>query len=239
MALSSDNIRLVFWIAVVPALASLGIMIFGVREPPQHHAEGKERLRLSDAGLMPVAFWMATGIAIIFTFARFSEAFLILRAQHTGLPLAFVPSVMVVMNIVYAGSAYPAGVLSDRIGRTGLLAIGIACLIGADLILAFGTTVAGVMLGVLFWGLHMGLTQGLFASLVADTAPARLRGTGFGIFSFAQGISMLVASVVAGGLWDGYGPKLTFVAGSCFAAIALIALLLWRWRIGKNAVGSM
>ncbi|OHT21764.1 Major Facilitator Superfamily protein [Sphingomonas haloaromaticamans] len=239
MALSSDNIRLVFWIAVVPALVSLGIMIFGVSEPPQHHTEGKERLRLSDAGLLPVAFWMATGIAIIFTFARFSEAFLILRAQHTGLPLAFVPSVMVVMNIVYAGSAYPAGMLSDRIGRTGLLAIGIACLIGADLILAFGTTVASVMLGVLFWGLHMGLTQGLFASLVADTAPARLRGTGFGIFSFAQGIAMLVASVVAGGLWDGCGPKLTFTAGSCFAAIALITLLLWRWRIGKNAVGSM
>ena len=202
MALSSDNFRFVFWMAVVPAFISLAVMVFAVQEPARHEADTKPRLRLADTTRLSGRFWAVVGVATILSLARFSEAFLILRSQNVGLPVALVPVVMVVMNVVYALSAYPAGVLSDRFGRGGLLTVGIVCLIVADLILALGPTIALVMVGVVFWGLHMALTQGLFASLVADTAPADLRGTAFGVFNFAGGIAMLVASVLAGGLWD-------------------------------------
>ncbi|MFG1466550.1 MFS transporter [Xanthobacter sp. DSM 24535] len=230
MSLSSDNFRFVFWIAVVPAFISLAVMIFAVREPVRHEADAKPRLRLVDAKRLSGQFWAVVGVATILTLARFSEAFLILRSQNVGLPIALVPTVMVVMNIVYALGAYPAGVLSDRIGRGGLLAVGIVCLIVADLILALGSTISLVMIGVVFWGLHMALTQGLFASLVADTAPEDLRGTAFGVFNFAGGIAMLIASVIAGGLWDAYGPAATFLAGAGFTVVALIAFgLSQRW----------
>jgi MFS family permease len=135
---------------------------------------------------------------------------------------------MVVMNATYALAAYPAGRLSDRYGRSGLLAIGILCLIVADLLLGYGTSIAFVIVGVVFWGLHMALTQGLFASLVADTAPEGLRGTAFGVFSFAGGIAMLAASILAGSLWDAYGPQATFLAGGALAALALVSLMLVR-----------
>jgi outer membrane protein OmpA-like peptidoglycan-associated protein/sugar phosphate permease len=230
MALSSDNFRFVFWMAVMPAFISLAVMVFAVREPARHEAAAKSRLRLADTSRLSGRFWAVVGVATILTLARFSEAFLILRSQNVGLPLALVPMVMVVMNVVYALSAYPAGVLSDRLGRGGLLTVGIVCLIVADLILALGPTIALVMVGVVFWGLHMALTQGLFASLVADTAPADLRGTAFGVFNFAGGIAMLVASVLAGGLWDAYGPTATFLAGAGFTAVALIGLMFVRDR---------
>jgi MFS family permease len=155
-------------------------------------------------------------------------------ALTQGIFASLVPAVMVVMNVVYALAAYPAGVLSDRLGRGGLLTVGIVCLIVADLILALGPTIPLLMLGVVFWGLHMALTQGIFASLVADTAPEDLRGTAFGIFNFAGGIAMLVASVLAGGLWDAYGPAATFLAGAGFTAVALIGLALVRGRAGEN-----
>jgi MFS family permease len=230
MALSSDNFRFVFWIAVVPAFISLGVMVFAVQEPARHEADTKPHLRLADAKRLSGRFWAVVSVATILTLARFSEAFLILRSQNVGLPVALVPAVMVVMNVVYAVAAYPAGVLSDRFGRGGLLAVGIVCLIVADLILALGPTITLVMLGVVFWGLHMAFTQGVFASLVADTAPAELRGTAFGVFNFAGGIAMLVASILAGGLWDAYGPAATFLAGAGFTAVALIGLMFAQGR---------
>lgn len=150
------------------------------------------------------------------------------------MPIAIVPVVMIVMNIIYAFVSYPAGALSDRIGRNGILFVGIGMLVVADLILAFGTTVPVVLLGVVFWGLHMGLTQGLLATLVADTAPEDLRGTAFGMFNLASGVAMLAASVIAGGLWDAYGPRMTFLAGAAFTAIALIGLLT-LWSGNKKA----
>ena len=228
MALSSDNFRFVFWIAVVPAFVSLAVMAFAVREPPRREAAATARPRLADLKRLSRPFWAVVGVATILTLARFSEAFLILRSQNVGLPVALVPIVLVIMNVVYALAAYPAGMLSDRIGRGGLLAIGIICLIVADLVLALGMTIALILVGVVFWGLHMALTQGLFASLVADTAPADLRGTAFGVFNFAGGVAMLVASVLAGGLWDAYGPAATFLAGGGLTAVALIALILAR-----------
>lgn len=233
MSLSSDNFRFVFWIAVIPAFISLAVMIFAVREPARHEADAKPRLRLADAKRLSGRFWTVVGVATILTLARFSDAFLILRSQNAGIPVALVPAVMVVMNIVYALGAYPAGVLSDRIGRGGLLAVGIVCLIVADLFLALGTTISLVMIGVVFWGLHMALTQGLFASLVADTAPEDLRGTAFGVFNFAGGIAMLIASVLAGGLWDAYGPSATYLCGAALTSVALIGLVLSHRRIKK------
>ncbi|HZL61112.1 MAG TPA: MFS transporter, partial [Pseudolabrys sp.] len=200
----------------------------GVREPERPSGLRKVRAPFSRAELarLNTTYWLVVGVAAIFTLARFSEAFLLLRAQSVGLPLAIVPAVMVVMNIVYTLSAWPAGALSDRIGRYGLLTVGFGLLILADLVLALGGSVTTVMIGVALWGLHMGLTQGLLAAMVADTAPAELRGTGFGIFNLVSGIAMLAASVVAGALWDIAGPAGTFLAGAAFTAIALAALPL-------------
>jgi MFS family permease len=234
MVLSADNFHLVFWIAVVPAFVALAVMVFAVKESRPREADAKPRLRLADARCLPGHFWRVVGVTTILALARFSQAFLILRAQNVGLAVAFVPSVMVVMNAVYALAAYPAGALSDRVGRGGLLATGIACLIVADLLLALGTTIALVMIGIVFWGLHMALTQGLFASLVADTAPPNLRGTAFGIFNFAGGIAMLAASVLAGGVWDAVGPIATFLAGAGFATVGLIGLVVGEGGIRKT-----
>jgi MFS family permease len=228
MTLSADNFKLVFWVAVAPAFVSVAVLAVLVREPARHVAEDRPRMRFADAGRLPRSFWMVVGLATLLTLARFSEAFLILRARNAGLAVALIPAVLVMMNIVYALAAYPVGVLSDRLGRIGLLMLGIACLIGADLILAFAGSIALVMVGVVFWGLHMALTQGLFATLVADTAPQDLRGTAFGLFNFAGGIAMLVASVLAGELWDSFGPAATFLAGAGLSAIALIGLVVVR-----------
>jgi MFS family permease len=232
MLLTMNNFTLVFWVAVIPAFIAFALMVFGVEEPAKRAtvANGKRRLQLSDAKRLPGAFWAVVAIMAVFTLARFSEAFLVLKSQNVGLPIALVPIIMVVMNVVYALVSYPAGALSDRIGRNGILFAGIGLLIVADLILAFGVTVPAVLLGVVFWGLHMGLTQGLLATLVADTAPEDLRGTAFGIFNLAGGVAMLVASVIAGGLWDAYGPRMTFLAGAAFTAIALVGLLLMQSR---------
>jgi MFS family permease len=233
MLLTLNNFKLVFWIAVIPAFIAFALILVGVEEPAKHSASGnaKPRLQLSDASRLPRLFWAVVAIAAVFTLARFSEAFLVLKAQAVGLPIALVPAVMIVMNIVYALVSYPAGALSDRVGRNGILLIGITMLVVADLILAFGVTVPTVLLGVVFWGLHMGLTQGLLATLVADTAPENLRGTAFGIFNLASGVAMLVASVIAGGLWDAYGPKLTFVAGAAFTAVSLAGLMIIQYRV--------
>lgn len=232
MALTSDNFRFVFWVAVVPAFISFGLIVFAVDEPARHKEEGtKQRLRLSDVGRLSGPFWAVVGVSAVLTLARFSEAFLVLRSQNVGLPLVLVPIVMVVMNVAYALAAYPAGVLSDRLGRNGMLAVGVGFLIVADLILALGPTVPLVMAGVVFWGLHMGFTQGLLASLVADTAQPELRGTAYGIFNLVAGLAMLVASIVAGALWETYGPLATFLAGAAFTAIALAGLLV----VGRRA----
>ena len=238
MLWTMNNFKLVFWIAVIPAFIAFALMVYGVEEPAKKTGAvaKKPKLQLSDAKRLPGAFWAVVAIMGVFTLARFSEAFLVLKAQHVGMPIALVPAIMVVMNIVYAVVSYPAGALSDRIGRNGILFVGIGLLVVADLILAFGVTVPAVLLGVVFWGLHMGLTQGVLATLVADTAPEDLRGTAFGIFNLAGGVAMLIASVIAGGLWDLYGPRQTFLAGAVFTVIALVGLLIMQRRTStKNA----
>jgi MFS family permease len=181
---------------------------------------------MAEIRLLGTPFWRVIAIAAAFSLARFSDAFLILKAQAAGLPIALVPIVLVVMNVVYAAAAYPAGVLADRGGRNALLIVGLAVLVGADLVLALTSGLVGVAIGVALWGLHMGLTQGLLSSLVADTAPAALRGTAFGILNLAIGMGLLIASVAAGVFWDLGGPASMFLVGAGAALLPLALILI-------------
>jgi MFS family permease len=232
MAAFANDFTAVFWIAVVPAFVSLAIIVFIVHEPQRPPGSRAVHAPLSRAelGRLGTGYWIIVSVAAIFTLARFSEAFLLLRAQSVGLHLAYVPAVMVLMNATYTLSAWPAGALSDSIGRYGVLSVGFVLLMIADLVLALGNSVFAIMAGVALWGLHMGLTQGLLAALVADTAPAELRGTAFGMFNLVSGVALLAASILAGALWDQAGPSGTFFAGALITAIALASLSLARKR---------
>ena len=227
MLWTGDQFRTVFAVAVVPAFVAFALVAFAVREPDRPRELRPVRSPLSRAELARLGadYWWVVAVAAVFTLARFSEAFLILRAQAAGLAPALVPAVLVVMNLVYALAAYPAGLLSDRVDRRTVLLIGLSVLIAADLVLGLATGLAGVGCGIVLWGLHMGLTQGLLATLVADTAPAELRGTAFGMFNLATGAALLAASVVAGALWDTVGAGGTFLAGAAFTAVAVVGLL--------------
>lgn len=229
MVLLAGDIRGVFAWAIFPALIAVALLVFGVREPEPTTTSQKvarSPIRWSELHTLGTPFWSVVALGVVFTMARFSEAFLVLRAQDVGLPIALVPVVMVVMNVVYALVAAPAGSLSDSIDRRWVLAAGLVCLIVADILLAFGSGVAVVLVGVAFWGLHMGLTQGLLATLIVDTTDASCRGTAFGLFGLATGVTMLVASGLAGVLWSTLDPGATFLAGSIFAAASLFLVLL-------------
>ena len=224
-----DDFRSVFWVAVIPGVLSFLLIAFGVREPEVKVAKTAAPPRFNRATVRslgkPFAWVAAVGAAL--TLARFSEAFLVLRGQSLGLDLALAPLVMVGMSAVFALSAYPAGLLADRMSQRALLVAGVALLVAADLVLAFASGLVSLGIGVALWGLHMGATQGLLAALVARTAPEHLRGTAFGVFNLASGVSMLAASVIAGALWQYAGPSATFIAGAAFAAVsAAIALRL-------------
>jgi MFS family permease len=233
----ADNFTTVFWIAVVPAFASFAVISLWVHEPERSTTKEGAETRLTFAAFAKLgrAYWLIVIVASVFTLARFSEAFLLLRAQSIGLPLALVPGVMVVMNVVYAVVAWPAGTLSDTFGRYGLLAVGFGLLLIADLALAVASNVVWLAVGVALRGLHMGLTQGLLASLVADTSPATLRGTAFGMFNSLTGLATLVASIVAGALWDRIGPTGSFLAGAAFTAVALLGLPALRANVAPRS----
>jgi MFS family permease len=236
MWLTADHFTSVFWIAVIPAFLSFALIIIAVREPERPKDLRIVRMPLSRGELSQLsrAYWWVVTIAAVFSLARFSEAFLVLRAQSIGMPLMLVPAVLVVMNIAYSLSAFPIGTLSDRVGRVTLLILGLLLLLGADLVLAFTTGVAGLAGGVILWGLHMGFTQGLLAALVADTAPAELRGTAFGMFNLVTGLALLAASVIAGALWDQVGPQGTFLAGAALTLLTLAGLLGSRSLAGEH-----
>ncbi|MFP5515673.1 MAG: MFS transporter [Alphaproteobacteria bacterium] len=227
MVLSDDNFRLVFWIAVVPALIAVAVILFCVREPNREESGEPRRfpIRRGQLRRLDGTFWRVVILASVLTLARFSEAFLLLRAQSVGVQDAYAPLVLIIMNIVYAISAYPLGRLADRLDRRNLLAVGVGMLVVADLVLAAAGSVPAVLAGVALWGLHMGATQGLLAVFVADATPADLRGTGFGLYNLLTGIFLLAASTVAGVLWTAVGPNATFLAGAAFALITLVGLL--------------
>ena len=226
MLLWANDFRAVFWVAVIPGALAVLLLLFGLREPASPVREKRVNpIRRENLRRLGRAYWWVVLIGAVFTLARFSEAFLVLRAEQGGMALALIPLVMVAMNAVYSLSAYPFGKLSDRVNRKGLLAGGLVLLLAADLVLASSAHWAVVLAGVALWGVHLGMTQGLLAALVADTVPADLRGTGYGFFNLVSGIAMLVASVLAGMLWDSWGAAYTFYAGALFSVLALG--LLW------------
>ena len=226
----SDNFRAVFWLAVVPAIACLALLVFGVREPERAGDGERQAVPIVTADIKRLSgrYWWIVAVAAVMTLARFSEAFLVLRAQSVAMPLAWIPLVMVLMSIVYAMASYPAGILADRGRQRALLSGGLLALIVADVVLARAMSGAQVLAGTAVWGVHMGLTQGVLAAMVAQTAPANLRGTAFGLFNLVSGIALLVASALAGWLWDVYGSTLTFYAGAVFSALAWIGLAIHR-----------
>jgi MFS family permease len=231
LAYTGGQLQTVMWAAVLPAIATVLVLWRFVREPEQH-VQGAARRPPSwaDARRLPPRFWAVVGLGAVFTLARFSEAFLVLRAQDVGLPIVQVPLVMIAMSVVYALGAYPAGIASDKLSARSLLIAGLVALIAADILLALAHAPGLVFAGALLWGAHMALTQGLFSKLVADTAPADLRGSAFGLFNLASGAALLGASAIAGGLWSAWGPQATFLAGAGFSAVAALGLLMYRRR---------
>lgn len=228
MLLWANDFRAVFAVAIIPAVLCVLLLVLGVKEP--EHAPGTARVNpISKANLkrLPHAYWWVVGVGAVFTLARFSEAFLVLRAEQLGMALALVPLVMVAMNVVYSLTPYPFGKLSDRVSHHGLLLAGLSVLVLADVVLAVSTHWVGLLLGVALWGVHMGMTQGLLAAMVAAQAPADLRGTAFGFFNLVSGVALLAASVLAGLLWQYLGPAWTFGAGAAFSVLAMAALA-WR-----------
>ena len=227
MLLWADDFRAVFWVASVPAFLCVALLIWGVHEPerPQATKRVNPISRANLARLSP-AYWWVVGVGAVFTLARFSEAFLVLRAAEGGLALAWTPVVLISMNMAYAACAYPFGKLADKIPHTQLLGWGLLLLIGADALLAYSNSGIAFWAGVALWGLHMAMTQGLLAAMVADTAPADLRGTGYGFFNLLSGLAMLIASGLAGWLWQSFGASTTFLAGIGFAVLALLLMAL-------------
>jgi MFS family permease len=235
MWITADQFRTVFWVAVLPAFMSVALLVFAVREPDRIALpRARMPLHWQELARLGQPFWLVIAVATIFTLARFSEAFLLLRAQQAGLRLGLVPLVLVVMNVAYAATAYSAGAASDRHGRQRMLVVGMLLLIAADLVLALAPALWGVGIGVVLWGLHMAYTQGLFAAWVADTAPAELRGTAFGVYNLMTGGALLVASLVAGVMWDQIGAQAMFLAGAAVAVCALGGLFVVASRLAAG-----
>ncbi len=235
MLLWANDFRAVFWVAVIPGVLSVLLLLWGVQEPVRHQdAPTSNPISRANLQRLDAAYWWVVGIGAVFTLARFSEAFLVLRAQESGVAIAWVPLVLVAMNLVYAASAYPFGWLSDRVSHVKLLVGGTLVLIAADLVLASGSDTTTLLVGIGLWGVHMGMTQGLLATMVADTAPADLRGTAFGMFNLVSGVALLLASVLAGWLWDAHGAAATFQGGAVLAVLALLGLALRPARMNKS-----
>jgi MFS family permease len=230
MLLFAGDFRAVFWFAVVPGMLSVAVLVFGVHEAERAQGAPAVRppLRLALVKVLPPAYWWVVLAGGVFTLARFSEAFLLLRAQQQGLPDAYAPLVLVLMNVVFALSAYPMGRLADRMNQTSLLAAGLVVLVCADVLLAKSPSLGVTAVGVALWGLHMGMTQGVLAAMIAASSPANLRGTAFGFFNLVSGIALLIASVLAGLLWDRFGAAVTFYSGAAFALAAFMLFVFSR-----------
>lgn len=232
MMLWANDLRAVLWVAVIPAVLCVMCIVFYVREPRRSGIAQTHPMPLSRANLarFPAQYWWIVTLGGVLTLARFSDAFLVLRAQSVGFDLAWIPAVMTAMNIVYASVAAPAGAAVEKFGARRLMLSGIVVLIVADIVLAQASTFVGVLFGAALWGLHMGLTQGLLLALVAEHAPADLRGTAFGAFHLATGGLTFVASALAGAVWQWYGPETTFYLGLGFALMAGIGFVTFTNR---------
>ena len=231
---SKGKRRCGFWVAVLPASLAVAIVAFALEEPKPLRPTAPRRfwIRRTDLARLHRAYWLVVALAALMNLARFSQAFLLLRAGNVGLSVAFIPSVLIAMNAFYAVSAYPFGSLSDRLPRRRVVVLGAALLLAANLVLAAAQHVPAVFLGAALWGLHLGATQGLLSALVADSCPDNLRGTAFGIFNLVKGAALLLASIVAGWLWVRLGPSSTFIAGATFAGFSLMGITAWALTKG-------
>jgi MFS family permease len=231
LATGLGDVRAAMWVAVVPALACVALLAVFVREPARAAPAPRARtLTLDAVRQLPRRYWLVVQLGAVFTLARFSEAFLVLRAQSAGMSVAAVPAVMIVMNVAYAGLAYPSGAAADRVSRTTLLLAGLGVLVVSDGVLAAASSPALVLAGSAGWGLHLALTQGLLSALVADAAPSASRGTAFGVFNLVAGIALVAASTIAGAAWAAWGPSAPFVAGGTFAALTGLGVIALRGR---------
>jgi MFS family permease len=230
MTVLLGDIRAVLWFAVLPGLIAVALIVFAVREPESPARPA--RLPITREGLASLGkpYWMLVAVAALLALARFSEAFLILRGAQLGLADAHVPLVLVAMSVVYALSSWPSGSFSDRYGRRALFVVGVLVLVLADGVLALATGPVGVFAGAALWGLHLGMTQGVLSAMIVDASGAQRRGTAFGVYGLASGVGLLVASVVAGAVWDGWGGHSTFALGGVLAALTLAAAMLWMPR---------
>jgi MFS family permease len=226
MALLASNIRAVFWIAIIPAAISFLLAWLALREPEQHLAPPKRSPLFAGFRQLDAETKRLLKVGFLFTLARFSEAFLILKGIDIGLSEAMSPLTLAIFNLAYVVLAYPAGALSDRMRPRTILIVGIIVLIVGNVVLAETTSFAGLVLGTGLWGAHMALTQGIFARMIADSAPDELRATSFGAFWFVTGIASLLASLGAGWLWDRQGASATFLTSAMIAGVALARLSL-------------
>ena len=220
------DIRLVFWIAVIPALVALLLAWLALRESGRAAAVVAPTPVFSGFRELTPATKRLLKVGFLFTLARFSEGFLILKGIEIGLSATSSPLTLVLFNLVYVVLAYPAGALSDRLSPKLLLMAGMAALIAGNVVLATAGGLGGLAVGVALWGAHMALTQGIFGRMIADSAPTHLRATSFGAFWFVSGIGTLLASLAAGILWDRDGSSATFLASAAAAAVALALLSL-------------
>ena len=220
----SGGIRAAMWVAVIPAALAVVVIVLLVREPEQKQALVREPFDWRKARDLPARYWLIVAVGAVFTAARFSDSFLVLRAQDVGLSTSYAPMIIVVLSSVYAAGSYPAGVAADRVSPRTLLLAGLLFLVAADVVIALSRSLTGLFVGGALWGCHLALTQGVFAKVIAEFTPMDLRGTGFGLFDLARGIAFVIANTIAGSWWETSGPAATFFSAAAFATIAGIGL---------------
>jgi MFS family permease len=229
LSLSNNNFSLLFWIAAIPGILAVSVLVLGVNEIERSSNEKtKGQISFSDIKRFKNDYWLVVLLGCIFQLSRFSEAFLVLKGKEIGLPIESTPFVFIVMNIVYALTAYPVGHLSDRMGRSFFLIMGFFVLILAHLILATTSNIYITFLGIGLWGLHMGFSQGVLSAMIADTCPPEFKGTAFGVFNLFSAFALLLASSLAGILWDSFGGEVTFLSGAAFAAVSLVLFIFTK-----------
>lgn len=228
LASSNNDFQWVFWVSCIPAALCVLIISLGVSEAarPADRPRPAFPLRPSQVRRLRGVFWGSMAIIMLLLIPRFSEGFLLLKAQQSGISVTWVPLLLAAVNLVAAPVSFPAGRLSDRIGRRHLVMSGFAVLVAAQLVLTVTDGPIGVLVGALFWGLHLGMTQGVLAAMIVDHAPADLRGTAFGVFHVASGLAVLVGSFGAGWIWDQLGSTTMFATAAAIGVAGLAALVI-------------
>lgn len=229
LLLWTEDLRSIFWIALIPGAACLLLILIGV-EDNVTETKNTKRIEWNEIGsVMTPAFRQLVILGTLFSLARFSNAFIVLKAADIGIDQAWIPMIIVLMHIAFSLSSYPFGMLADRLNPMRLLALGMVLLALSDLLFAFAANTAVLILGVVLFGMHLGATQGIFSAIVSEVAVSHLRATAFGVFNFFSGIALLVSGLVAGGLWELFGAQYCFAGGVVFAVLTLVLIQRFRF----------